>query len=201
MNVTPAIDVAHLPLDNYGKKDPLWWGVMGLIIVESMGFALLIALYFYLRMRYAEWPPANVGLPRLDYPTGNLFLIIAVTCPMWLIQREAAERSRFWLAGMLGISAVMLAGTCVLRIIEFQMLGTDWQTYSYGSITWALLFMHAIHLFTSLGEAIMLGVYALTSELDRKHRADLQINSVYWYFVVISWIVVYAVLYLVPRVL
>jgi heme/copper-type cytochrome/quinol oxidase subunit 3 len=46
-----------------------------------------------------------------------------------------------------------------------------------------------------------LGVYCATKELDRKHRADLQVNSLYWYFVVVSWIVVFSVIYLVGRLL
>jgi cytochrome c oxidase subunit 3 len=201
MQVKPVMDVAHLELEAYGKKDTLWWAIMGLIIAEGLGFALLIASYFYLRMRYTQWPPADAGLPWFNFSVANLLVILVTTYPMWRIHKEAPERSRFWLAGMLGISAGLMAISCVLRIFEFQTLQTGWMEHSYGSITWALLFMHAIHLFTSLGEAIMLGTYCATSELDRKHRADLQVNSVYWYFVVISWVVVFAVIYLAGRVL
>jgi heme/copper-type cytochrome/quinol oxidase subunit 3 len=201
MHVRPVLDVSDLELEAYGRSDTLWWGVTGLIIAEALGFALLIASYFYLRMRYTEWPPADAGLPSLNLSVANLLLIVSVCWPMRVIGRGAPDRSRFWLAGMLALTAVLIAGTCVLRIFEFQTLQTGWNEHSYGSITWALLFMHAVHLFTSLGEAIMLGVYCATSELDRKHRADLQINSNYWYFVAGAWVVVFAVVYLAGRVL
>ena len=89
----------------------------------------------------------------------------------------------------------------MLRLFEFASLNCVWYEHSYASITWALLFMHALHLFTTCGETAMLSVYCLTKPLDRKHRADIQVNSVYWYFVLISWFVVFAIVWLAGRVL
>ena len=151
MNVREALDVSHLPTEEYGHKDTLHWGIMGLFLIEGMAFALLLASYFYLRMRYTDWPPRDAGLPDFTWAIPNLILIIATCYPMRRIEKEAPERSPMWLARMLGICAGMIGASCVLRVMEFGSLNTDYFESSYGSITWALLFMHAIHLFTSAG--------------------------------------------------
>ena len=201
MHVCEALDVSHLPTEEYGYRDTLWWGVMGLILSESTSFALLIASYFFYRMRYSQWPPADAPLPGFMFAAPNLILIVAICYPMWLIAKGAPDKSKSWLAKMLAFSALLTAVTCVLRIYEFQSIGTNWNEHSYGSITWALLFLHAILLFFSAGESTMLAVYCATNELDRKHRADIQTNSLYWYFTAIVWVVVFCVIWLAGRVL
>lgn len=201
MNVREALDVSHLPTEEYGHKDTLYWGIMGLFLIEGMAFALLVASYFYLRMRYTDWPPRDAYLPDFTWAIPNVILMIATCYPMRRIEKGAAERSPAWLARMLGICAGMIGASCVLRIMEFATLNTDYFESSYGSIVWALLFMHAMHLFTSVGEAAMLSVYCATHSLDRKHRADVQVNSVYWYFVVALGLVNFAVVWLAGRVL
>jgi cytochrome c oxidase subunit I+III len=201
MNVREALDVSHLPTEEFGHKDTLYWGIMGLFLIEGMALGLLVASYFYLRMRYTEWPPKDAGLPDFTWAIPNLILMIAVCYPMRRIEKEAPEQSPKWFARMLAICFVLIAVCFVLRLLEFGSLGTTYYESSYGSITWAMLFMHAIHLFTSLGEAAMLSVYCATHSLDRKHRADLQMNSVYWYFVAALGIVTFAVVWLAGRVL
>jgi cytochrome c oxidase subunit III len=201
MNVTPVMDVSHLELEEFGRADTLWWGVMGLIVIEGTAFALLIASYFFYRMRYTEWPPSDAGLPRWDFTIANLILMLLITYPMRKISQRAPTADRLWLSKMLGVSAVLILVSTVLRYFEFRTLQTDWNEHSYGSVVWALVFMHAFHLATTAGETGMLAVYAAVKNLDRKHRADIQVNTLYWYFVVVSWIVIFSVVYLAARVL
>jgi cytochrome c oxidase subunit III len=201
MNVTPAMDVSHLDLEEFGRSDTLWWGVMGLLVIEGTAFALLIAGYFFYRMRYTEWPPTDAGLPQWSFSVANLILMLLITYPMWKIAKKAPTADRRWLSKMLGVTAVLIGVSTVLRYFEFRNLQTDWNEHSYGSIVWALLFMHGFHLATTAGETAMLAVYAAVKNLDRKHRADIQVNTLYWYFVVVSWIVIFSVVYLAARIL
>jgi heme/copper-type cytochrome/quinol oxidase subunit 3 len=201
MNVREALDVSHLPVEEFGHRDTLYWGVMGLYLMEGMGFALLVATYFYLRMRYTQWPPADAGPPDLTWAIPNVLLMLATCYPMRRIDNEAPERSPMWLARMMAICALMIGGSCVLRLLEFRSLHVDYFESSYGSIVWALLFMHGMHLLTALGEAAMLAVYSATHSLDRKHRADLEVNAVYWYFVAALGVVNFATVWLAGRVL
>src|SRR4030095_14782860 len=106
MNVRPMIDVSGLEVEAYGSRDTLWWGNMGLIIVESTSFALLIASYFFYRMRYTQWPPDDAGVPWLTFGLPNLILMVAICCPLSRVNKNAPNASQPWLTKMLALSAV-----------------------------------------------------------------------------------------------
>jgi heme/copper-type cytochrome/quinol oxidase subunit 3 len=201
MNVRPAIDVSGLEIEEFGSRDTLWWGNMGLIVVESTSFALLIASYFFYRMRYTQWPPDDAGVPWLTFALPNLILVVAICYPLSRINAKAPHASRRWLTIMLGISAALMAVSLVLRVFEFQTLHTEYYEHSYGSITWALLFVHGVEVAFAMGEAVVLAIYAATNDVDRKHRADMQILATFWYFLAITWVVIFAVVYVAGRML
>jgi heme/copper-type cytochrome/quinol oxidase subunit 3 len=201
MNVREALDVSQLPVEEYGHKDTLYWGMLGLFLMEGMNFALLVATYFYLRMRYTQWPPNDAGLPDFTYALPNVLLMVAICYPMRRIDNEAPDRSPQWLARMLAVCACLVALCVLLRLLEFRSLHTDYHESSYGSVVWALLFLHGMHLLTQLGETAMLSVYCATHNLDRKHRADVEVNAMYWYFVAALGLVNFATVWLAGRVL
>jgi heme/copper-type cytochrome/quinol oxidase subunit 3 len=192
MSTQLSIDVSKLPLEAYGSRGTMWWGLMGLIIIESVFFGLLAVSYFYYRIRYVDWPPAS--LPDIGLPLANLILILAVCIPFWVIERAAPHRDRKWLAWMLAFATVLVALTTSLRVLEFQSLHTGYQRDSYGSITWALLFVHGIELLLTCGETGLLAFYTATNEIDTKHRSDIQLNSVFFYFLAITWVIIFAVI-------
>jgi heme/copper-type cytochrome/quinol oxidase subunit 3 len=197
MNTQLSIDVSKLPLEAYGSRGTMWWGLMGLIIIEGVFFGLLAVSYFYYRIRYVDWPPAS--LPDIGVPLANLILILAACIPFWFIDRAAPHSDRQWLASMLAFAAVLVALTIGLRVLEFQALHTGYQRDSYGSITWALLFVHGLELLLTFGESCLLAVYAATNEIDTKHRSDIQLNSVFFYFLAIAWVIMFAIIHVGGR--
>jgi cytochrome c oxidase subunit 3 len=52
-----TLDVSHLPGYVFGHGSLMWWGTLGIIVIEGTTFAMLIATYFYLRLRVTDWPP------------------------------------------------------------------------------------------------------------------------------------------------
>ena len=40
-----ALDLSRLPQWGYGAASPVWWGTMGFMAVEGMGFALAVGRY------------------------------------------------------------------------------------------------------------------------------------------------------------
>ena len=44
-------DVSALPDTAFGHRSLMWWGTMGLMVIEGTVFGLAIAMYFYLRLR------------------------------------------------------------------------------------------------------------------------------------------------------
>ena len=88
----------------------------------------------------------------------------------------------------------------VLRGFEFPPLNVRWDSNAYGSIVWVLLGLHTTHLGTDLGDtAVVLAALMFTTSRPRPRFGDVSENALYWYFVVLAWLPIYAVLYLVPR--
>jgi cytochrome c oxidase subunit III len=199
MKSRPVLDVSQLATVGFGPRAPLWWGVLGLIAIESTMFALLIASYFYLRLNFKAWPPPNFALPDLGPGTANMFLLLVSVWPMLWVDRAAKRgEQRPVRIGMI-IGTVIGIVSVVLRVYEFPAMKCRWDSHAYGSVVWTGLGLHTMHLITSTLENLLLTIYAFVRELDPKHQLDLEVNSVYWFFVVFGWLPVYIVIYFAPR--
>jgi cytochrome c oxidase subunit I+III len=52
---------------------------------------------------------------------------------------------------------------------------------------------------TDLIDTIVLAVLMFTGPLEQSRFADVSENSMYWYFVVGSWLPIYGLIYFAPR--
>jgi cytochrome c oxidase subunit I+III len=109
--------------------------------------------------------------------------------------RQDRVRSRLWLSVCLLFAVVFL----VLRGFEFAALNVTWYANAYGSVVWLLLGLHTTHLITDTVDTAVLAVLLFTGPFEGKRFVDVSENALYWYFVVLSWLPIYAVLYLAPR--
>jgi cytochrome c oxidase subunit 3 len=174
------------------------WATLGMIAVEATVFALAIASYFYLRSHATVWP-LNGPPPDLLWGTVNTLVMIVSTVPNYL-SKVAAERldigrARLWLCVCVLVALVFLG----LRVLEFATLNTGWDENAYGSITWTLLGLHTTHLVTDTYSTIVLAVMVFAAPIQGKTFVDISENAFYWYFVVLSWLPIYAVVYWAPR--
>jgi heme/copper-type cytochrome/quinol oxidase subunit 3 len=200
MTERAALDVSPLPTFAFGHRSILWWATMGLIAIEGTVFALLIASYLFLRWRVPDWPPA-VAPPGLLWGTLSTVLLLASMIPNELAKR-AAERLdvggiRRWIA----VCLLFGFGFVVLRGLEFTTLNVWWDTNAYGSVVWTLLGMHTAHILTDLGDTAVLAVMIYRGHTNGQRLVDISENALYWYFVVLGWLPIYAVLYFAPRLL
>jgi len=197
MRPRPVIDVSALETTAIGHRAPLWWGVMGMIAIESTMFALLAATYFYLRGNASVWPPPR-NQPPLALDSVLVAVLLISVLPMWKTLKASKEGSlrgmRFWLsvATSLGLACLVIRG------FEFATLGFRWDAHVYGSIVWSILGMHALHLLASNGENLLFIILLFKGPVEKKHLVDVYLNAAYWFFVVISWLPFYAIVFLDP---
>jgi len=197
-----TIDVSNLPDFAFGSRSIMWWATVWTIAIEGAVFAATIATYFYLQGNEKSWPPADTPLPGLFWPSVNVLVLLVSLIPNQIV-KSAAERHdlRTVRAGML-VADLFAIVFVVVRVFEFRHLNVRWAANAYGSITWTLLGFHTFHLVTDLADSIVLTalMYSAHSR-DPRRLVDVAENSFYWYFVVFSWIPIYAVLYWSPRLL
>lgn len=194
MKHRPTIDVSGLPTFGWGPRDALWWGVAGLIAIETTVFALALVTYFYLRGGEVVWPPPGVRLPYL-LATVNVIVLLASVYPMHRANRAALDGAlkpmRAWLFAATALGFLSLA----LRAFEFPGMSFRWNHHAYGSIVWTIYGLHTLHLLTSCVENLLFLVLLYRGPVEDKHRLDLRLNGLYWFFVVVSWLPLYAVIF------
>jgi heme/copper-type cytochrome/quinol oxidase subunit 3 len=198
MHEPGELDVSELPTFGFGHRSLMWWGTFGLMLIEGMIFALTIAAYFYLRSHSLTWP-MNAAPPELLWGTLNTAVLLASMLPNHLAKQAAEKldlkKVRVWMVVCLLFSLVFLA----IRVLEFASLNTRWDSQAYGSAVWMLMALHTTHLVTDAYDSAVLTVLMFTGPLEGKRYVDVSENAMYWYFVVLSWLPIYAVIYWAPR--
>ncbi len=199
VSTRPVLDVSGLPTGAFGARSVMWWGVMGIVLIEGTVFGLAIGAYFFLRTRTPIWPPGGVAPPDLLWGTVNLAILFASLVPNELA-KKAGERIdlravRIWLV----VCLVFGVGFNVVRVLEFMHLNVTWNHDAYGSIVWMLLGLHTTHIVTDVLDSIVLTVLMFTGPIEERRFVDVEENAVYWYFVVLAWLPIYGVIYWAPR--
>ena len=195
---TRALDVSELPTFGFGHRSILWWATMCMIAVEGTVFALSITSYVYLKGRVPHWPP-GVDVPALRWGTLNVIILLLSTVPNQLAKNAAEHfdlpRVRLWMM----VCMVFALAFNIVRFLEFGALNVRWDTNAYGSITWLLLGLHAVHVLTDFLDSGVLTAVVFCGPMDEHRFVDVSENTMYWYFVVASWLPIYALIYLAPR--
>jgi heme/copper-type cytochrome/quinol oxidase subunit 3 len=192
-------DLANLPTHAFGHRSLTWWGIMAFLAIEGSFFVLTIASYFYLWSQEATWPPA-VSPP--DLLPGTLFTILLLLSEIpnsWI--KEASEKGE--LRKVRRLMAVMTAvgiGLLAIRVFEFPALNVYWYQNAYGSILWALLFLHTTHILTDWYDTLVLTALVHTRHgVEGRRFVDVSENALYWRFVWLSWLPIYLMIYWLPR--
>lgn len=194
-----VLDVSHLPMHATGTASPTWWGTCAFMLIEGSGFSLAVAVYLYLMSLAPMWP---IDAPPPDLWPGTILtgLLVVSVIPNLLVSRwarqENLQRVRFGLIVMSFMGVIPL----VFRGFEFPALHIFWDDSAYGSITWTILGLHTTHILTDIVDTLVLTALMFSRHADNTRRfGDVQDNCLYWHFVVLTWLPLYACLYWVPR--
>ena len=199
MSAPRTLDVGALPPGAFGSRSLMWWGTMGIVLIEGTVFALAIGAYFYLRTRMPSWPPDGVAPPDLRWGTVNAIVLLASLIPNELTKRAAEHIDlggvRIWMLACLAFGVAFN----VIRVFEFTHLNVMWDHDAYGSIVWVLLGLHTTHILTDFLDTAVLAVLMFVGPIEERRFIDVEENSAYWYFVVLAWLPIYGVIYWAPR--
>jgi cytochrome c oxidase subunit 3 len=119
---------------------------------------------------------------------------------MWYAAKLAVKNDKARVIGALLFACVVFGtAAAVLRIMEFDAVHTRWDTNAYGAIVWSILAVHFAHIIAATFETLSIAVLVITGPVEEKSYLDVTAHAVYWYFVALSWVVFYALLFLSPR--
>jgi cytochrome c oxidase subunit III len=194
-----VLDASKLPPHALGTGSLTFWGTSAFMLIEGTGFALAIAVYLYLMSIATVWP---LNSPKPDVWAGTLLsaLLVLSVVPNILVDRWAKKQDLRKVQGGLVVMSVLGLAALAVRAFEFPAVHVKWDDNAYGSVVWLILGLHTTHIITDLIDTLVLMCLMFTRHGDNARRyGDVEDNAMYWNFVVVAWIPLYACLYWLPR--
>ncbi|HEX2027412.1 MAG TPA: cytochrome c oxidase subunit 3 [Nitriliruptorales bacterium] len=181
-----------------------WWGVVFMIVTESVLFGLLLFTYFYFRAGQGEWPPAGLPMPELRGSGIRTVVLLGSTFPLvWaersLLKRGHVAKSAVWLFVTMAMAGVFLIGHVQEQFVLWEELAPT--ETAYGSVLMTILNFHAAHLVVGMLALAYSAVHLLRGRITQKQHSMLEISGMYWHFVDAIWVFVYSSLFLSPHLL
>lgn len=161
-----------------------WWGMMVLIATEATLFGVLIASFFYLRFKTAQWPPAGVADPKPTVPLILMGVLLATSLPMQLAS-SSARRGRLG-STRLGLGLALFVGTGYVAmqidrlIVSLRTLKP--QESAYASMVYVISGGHTAHVALALAFNAFL-LLRLVRGLTNYRAIGVRGVATYWHFV------------------
>lgn len=194
-----TVDASQYSRFNPDNRAPVWWGIIGLIIIEASVVTVFIAAYFYLQLMSDAWPPPGVSPPDMLLPSINVGLLLASGAAMVIAGRfiKKDKNTPFVILILTAVALNMLV--LVLRWQQFEQFDFRWDEHAYGSAIWTLTGFHFIHVVSAVIGTAVIGILGLKGYFDSRQQIGVIVDTFYWNFVSIAWIPFYIVIYWVPR--
>jgi heme/copper-type cytochrome/quinol oxidase subunit 3 len=191
------------------------------IALEGAAIATLVVTYFYVWRNFDTWPPTGTLVPDFGVSMINLVVLVSSILPMRHVARLAARHDSPRVLGLWLFVCVLFGITAaILRLMEFKGVHTRWNANAYGAIVWSILAVHFAHILAATLETLVIGILVLKGPVDESQIVDtplrhpltriiaagsvsrsITVNAAYWYFVALSWVGLWAIVYLAPRVM
>lgn len=181
----------------------------GFLASDCMFFGSLIATYLIYRGRAEELVAAGQGsgpLPHevldIPYTSVSAFVLLMSSLTMVLalaaVQRGDVRGTRIWLFATATLGSIFLGGQYFEFTSFYKEDGLGLTTNMFGTSFYTLTGFHGAHV--TIGVIMLLSLLwvSLRGGLRQEQAINVEIIGLYWHFVDIVWIVVFAVLYLIP---
>lgn len=192
------VPAAPLPVGPVGPRASGWYGMLLLIATEAALFIYLLFSYFYLGSQApGPWPPS--GPPELGIAVANTLILLASSVTAWWgqrgIERGAAGRLLIGLVLSFALGAVFVG----VQVHEWLSKGFTPATDAYGSLYFTITGLHIAHVAAGLLILACLILWTAMGRFSAERHVHVTVGVVYWHFVDAVWLVVFASLFLTPR--
>jgi heme/copper-type cytochrome/quinol oxidase subunit 3 len=167
---------------------------------ECLLFGALIATYLLYRDRSKGLSASSVYNIPFTSATSFILLMSSLTMVLALaaIQRGDYRRTKIWILAT-ALFGMTFVGGQIYEFTEFTRKGLTVSSNLFGSSFYLLTGLHGLHV--TVGIIWLLSLWGLVSQgkLQQRHSETIEIAGLYWHFVDVVWIVIFTVVYLIPR--
>ncbi|MFQ6004637.1 MAG: cytochrome c oxidase subunit 3 [Woeseia sp.] len=174
------------------KAEPAKIALLSFIAVVTSLFALFLSAYL-MRMEYADWRPLNE--PKLLWLNTGLLILASIA---FQLTRGAAGRNQLLTVK----TGLITGGLCTIffllgQLVAWQQLNADGYFMTgnpANSFFYVLTALHGLHLIGGLWVWGRTTARVLTGADARSVRLSVQLCTVYWHYLLLVWLVLFALL-------
>jgi len=167
------------------------------LLIASLGMLFGAALvgYLVIRLRAPEWPPP--GSPSLPTGVWVSTVLLAAVSGLLVLAERAIRSNRAEAVRMLIVSSLLAVAFlasqvgCWMRMAEGSVLPRQ------SLLVWAfytLTFLHAAHVVAGLVPLILVTIRARRGCYTPSQYDGVHFVAMYWHFLLVTWIAIFAVL-------
>jgi cytochrome c oxidase subunit 3 len=166
--------------------------------METMFFAALFSAALIFRRSSPVWPPSSLAplSTKLAFLATLLLLISALT--MWRAQ-QARRRWEYRQSARLLLSTILLGITFLAcqgyAWIHLSQLGPTLVSGAYSYMFYLLIGCHGLHVSVAVIWMTVVTWRAYQEDINLTRSIGLSLCGMYWYYLVMLWPVLYALLY------
>ena len=168
---------------------------------EFLFFGAFVAAY----LLYVTTTAGGPGVEIFDIPFTSISSFVLLMSSLTMVLAHNAHRQgdlrrmRMWILATAGQGAVFLGGQ-VFEFTTFYNEGLVFTESPFASSFYVLTGFHGVHVF--VGILLLMSLYALslTGKVKRDQDLKTEMIGLYWHFVDIIWVVIFAVVYLIPEI-
>ena len=171
-------------------------GMFLFIASEIMLFGSFFTAYFFSRVvAGTPWPTPPFHLPVFVALINTCILVTSSFTIHWATQ-SIKRGNRAGLQAGLVLTFLMGLTFLLTQMIEYARVGFAPHDGAFGTIFYCLTGLHGAHVFVGLSILFFMTVRAFRGHFSAESHHGVEIGGIYWHFVDVMWIVVYATVYL-----
>ncbi len=174
-------------------------GMFLFIASEAMLFGSFFTAYFFVRVVNPDaepWPLPPYHLPVFVAGVNTAILVTSSFSMHWALQ-SIKRGNRNGLKAGLVLTFFMGLAFLLTQMLEYARIGFNPSDGAFGTIFFGLTGLHGAHVFVGLTLLAVAMRRAFKGHFTPEHHQGVEIPGIYWHFVDVMWIVVYATIYLI----
>jgi cytochrome c oxidase subunit 3/cytochrome o ubiquinol oxidase subunit 3 len=195
------VPVAHIDHDTNTGISNTKLGMWLFLGSECLLFGGLITTYLVYKYPLEGQGPTAEQIFDIPFTSASSFVLLMSSLTMVLavsaIERGDHHRLRTWLTATALLGSAFVAGQ-VYEFTAFYREGLGFTTSRFASAFYGLTGFHGVHVTIGIVMLVSLVFLSLRGRLPEHRSETVEVVGLYWHFVDLVWIFIFAVVYLIP---
>jgi len=175
-----------------GVRASGWWGLLFLILSDTMLFAYEFFAYFWYSIQPgANWIPG--GPPTFLYSGPQSGVVLLGCASAWYAHHSIRANRRGMTLIALGITLILGAGFIALQFLGWFNKPFGFASSTYSSIYFLISGTHLAHFVIGWVMFLMLLVWTALGYFDHIRHVPILVGALYWYWLAALWLAVFFV--------